>query len=104
MKNTIEKIFQELVKDHREIPIGAAVKRVIHTLGVLDQKSESMNNAKKAMPKTYVGMLNSITLSLITSIATYGMSEEEVIKFAESIEDPGVKRVGIAILKEADGE
>ena len=103
MKN-FEDVFKELLKDHREVTLSDVAKVLVATLGVLDEKSGNFAKVKAATKDGYTGMLNTLTLSIISNLAILGKTEEEAKAFKAGIKDKNVKSMTLVMVEEGAEE
>lgn len=101
MKN-FEEVFSDLLADTRKVEVSEVARTVATTIGLLDRRSENFARVKKESPKGYIGLLNTLTLTLIANLSVIGKDEAEVRKFGSEIKDDCVR--SMAVLAVGEGE
>lgn len=98
-----ENIVDQLRVDDRKVRICDVADMILTSLMILDEQSPSFKEIKKQMKGTYNGMINSISMTLLYNLASFGKTGEEAVKMAQEIADSGeATKVGIAVLEEKE--
>lgn len=97
----------ECFRCEREIRVKDAAMAVMGSLEMLGNSSQNVANAKAALtPELWNGLVNTVTMTLLSAIGTLGMTEGEALEFASRVAkgNPHIKSVHIAIMSEDDGD
>lgn len=96
---TIEEVMDALMKSDKKFTIKEIAEDMFKVIYLLDQHSPNFKDVQKKWREGYNGLMNTLTLSVATTLYTMGMNEEDKMLFAKSLEGEPIKAIGIAVFK-----